>query len=89
MTVSPEGSAAEPSRAALLNPPPFECPLGNSSTTVVQRRCRGALLFCSFHRLNRSSSTSTWNLKASSISGTCLFPVLRNVKVNNQIDRQY
>ena len=34
----PEGSAAEPPRAALLNPPPFECPLGNSSTTVVQRR---------------------------------------------------
>ena len=35
---APEGSAAEPPRAALLNPPPFECPLGNSSTTVVQRR---------------------------------------------------
>ena len=34
----PEGSAAEPPRAALLNPPPFECQLGNSTTTVVQRR---------------------------------------------------
>ena len=25
-------------RGVPLNPPPFECPLGNSSTTVVQRR---------------------------------------------------
>ena len=35
----PEGSATEPSRAALLNPPPFECPAGQLvHTTVVQRR---------------------------------------------------
>ena len=25
-------------RAVLLNPPPFECQLGNSTTTVIQRR---------------------------------------------------